>query len=72
MGAYGELFGGHKLRNDRDENLAGQGHDPGGPLDLDGGVVYLAPPSTESDQGPAPDGDRPDDLTDERSDRDEL
>ncbi|QGK71144.1 hypothetical protein GIY23_17915 [Allosaccharopolyspora coralli] len=44
MGAYGNLFGGHKARNDRDDQSNGQGYDPGGPLDLDSGVVHLAPP----------------------------
>lgn len=43
MGAYGELFG-RKLKHDGDPAGAGRKHDPGGPLDLDQGVVFLAPP----------------------------
>lgn len=43
MGAYGELFG-RKLKHDGDPASAGRKHDPGGPLDLDQGVVFLAPP----------------------------
>lgn len=43
MGAYRELFG-RKLNNDDDPAGPAQKHDPGGPLDLDRGVVFLAPP----------------------------
>lgn len=43
MGAYGELFG-RKLKHDGDPAGPGRKHDPGGPLDLERGVVFLAPP----------------------------
>lgn len=43
MGTYGELFG-RKLKHDGDPTGPRQKHDPGGPLDLDRGVVFLAPP----------------------------
>jgi hypothetical protein len=49
MGAYGELFPGRKLRHDGDQGAPGREHDPGGPLDLDKGVVFLAPPAAEDD-----------------------
>lgn len=45
MGAYGELFPGRKLRHEGDQGSPGREHDPGGPLDLDRGVVFLAPPA---------------------------
>lgn len=44
MGKYGELFPGRKLEHQGDQGTAGRQHDPGGPLDLESGVVYLAPP----------------------------
>lgn len=50
MGTYGELLGGRKLRHEGDQGAPGREHDPGGPLDLDRGVVFLAPP-------PSPAGD---------------
>lgn len=43
MGAYGELFG-RKLNHDGDPAGPARKHDPGGPLDLDRGVVFLAVP----------------------------
>lgn len=52
MGAYGELFPGRKLRHEGDRGTPGQEHDPGGPLDLERGVVFLAPPQQgEGDDG---------------------
>ncbi|GAA0533725.1 hypothetical protein [Saccharopolyspora thermophila] len=48
MGAFRELFPGRKLKHEGDESGVGQQHDPGGPLDLDSGVVYLAPPEQPS------------------------
>jgi hypothetical protein len=43
MGAYGELFGRNKLRSDGTPTGPEQEHDPEGPVDLERGVVYLAP-----------------------------
>lgn len=44
MGQLGEMFPGAKLRKDTPEEAGtGQRFEPG-PLDLDGGVVRLAPP----------------------------
>ncbi len=59
MGKYGELFPGRKLRHEGDGGAPGREHDPGGPLDLDRGVVYLAPPSRDDSeqQKDAPDRD---------------
>lgn len=48
MGKYGELFPGRKLKHQGDQGTAGRQHDPGGPLDLESGVVYLAPPEPEA------------------------
>ncbi|GAA2348033.1 hypothetical protein GCM10009854_26600 [Saccharopolyspora halophila] len=48
MAALGEMFPGSKLKHEGDEEGAGRGHDPGGPLDLEQGVVYLAPPQQET------------------------
>jgi hypothetical protein len=43
MGQLGELFPGAKLRRETpEEEGSGQGFEPG-PLDLDGGVIRLAP-----------------------------
>ncbi|MHA6805428.1 hypothetical protein [Salinifilum ghardaiensis] len=47
MARLGELFPGRKLQHEGDQDGAGRKHDPGGPLDLDSGVVYLAPPERE-------------------------
>ncbi|GAA4861159.1 hypothetical protein [Saccharopolyspora rosea] len=47
MGKYGELFPGRRLRHDGDQGGTGREHDPGGPLDLDSGVVFLAPPKQD-------------------------
>ena len=55
MGKYGELFPGRKLKHQGDQGTAGRQHDPGGPLDLESGVVYLAPP--QSEQAPAEDSE---------------
>lgn len=49
MAALGEMFPGRKLKHEGDQDGAGRGHDPGGPLDLEQGVVYLAPPKPETD-----------------------
>jgi hypothetical protein len=57
MGSYGELVPGRKLKHEGDQGAPGREHDPGGPLDLDRGVVFLAPP-TQDDQ-PADDADVP-------------
>ncbi|HVV24708.1 MAG TPA: hypothetical protein VHF06_35080 [Pseudonocardiaceae bacterium] len=58
MGQLGELFPGAKIRKDTPEEAGnGQKFEPG-PLDLDSGVVRLAPrPATPPD----PDGDAADD-----------
>lgn len=50
MGKYGELFPGRKLKHEGGQGTAGRVHDPGGPLDLDSGVVYLAPPQQDDSQ----------------------
>ncbi len=47
MGSYGELFPGRKLKHEGGQGSAGREHDPGGPLDLDRGVVFLAPPAEQ-------------------------
>ncbi|HEX4701727.1 MAG TPA: hypothetical protein VH352_06320 [Pseudonocardiaceae bacterium] len=53
MGQLGELFPGAKLRREiPDEAGSGQRFEPG-PLDLDGGVIRIAPrpaPRTEDDE----------------------
>lgn len=49
MGKYGELFPGRKLKHQGDQGSAGRQHDPGGPLDLESGVVYLAPPQQSAE-----------------------
>ena len=50
MGQLGELFPGAKLRKETPEDAgSGQRFDPG-PLDLEGGVIRLAPKPTEDDQ----------------------
>lgn len=48
MPSFGELFPGRKLKHEGDDGAPGREHDPGGPLDLDRGVVYLAPPEQHS------------------------
>ncbi|WP_243792432.1 hypothetical protein [Saccharopolyspora gloriosae] len=55
MASYGELFPGRKLRHEGDQGTPGREHDPGGPLDLDRGVVFLAPPKQEPAESPAAD-----------------
>ena len=55
MGAYGELFPGRKLKHEGDQGAPGREHDPGGPLDLDRGVVFLAPPQRD-EQAPSGEG----------------
>ncbi|OLR94023.1 hypothetical protein [Actinokineospora bangkokensis] len=54
MATFGELIPGSKLRKVTDEDAGtGERADPGGPLDLDSGVVFLRPRAdrpTESDE----------------------
>lgn len=45
MGVHGELFPGKKLRHVGDRGAPEEEHDPGGALDLDSGIVFLAPPN---------------------------
>lgn len=47
MARHGELFPGRKLKHEGDQGGVGREHDPGGPLDLDRGVVFLAPQKQE-------------------------
>lgn len=47
MGVFGEVFPGRKLKHEGDQGSPGREHDPGGPLDLERGVVYLAPPDQQ-------------------------
>ncbi|MCI2422063.1 hypothetical protein MOQ72_31990 [Saccharopolyspora sp. K220] len=44
MASYGELLPGRKLKHEGDQGGISREHDPGGPLDLERGVVFLAPP----------------------------
>lgn len=45
MARLGDLFPGRKLQHEgNDQDAIGRKYDPGGPLDLDRGVVFLAPP----------------------------
>ncbi|WP_460954942.1 hypothetical protein [Parasphingorhabdus pacifica] len=61
MAAHGELFPGRKLKYEGDQGSPGREHDPGGPLDLDRGVVFLAPPQQDDQAPPAEEpGDGPD------------
>ncbi|WP_433869875.1 hypothetical protein [Saccharopolyspora sp. CA-218241] len=60
MASYGELVPGRKLRHDGDQGGISRGHDPGGPLDLDSGVVFLAPPKRDQPDDDAPDEPRDD------------
>lgn len=53
MSVFRELLPGRKLQHEGDQGSPGREHDPGGPLDLDKGVVYLAPPSPQRDDEPA-------------------
>ncbi|MEU6130121.1 hypothetical protein ABZ805_13210 [Saccharopolyspora sp. NPDC047091] len=57
MASYGELFPGRKLRHEGDQGAPGREHDPGGPLDLDRGVVFLAPPKRDTGTEEAPEQD---------------
>ncbi|QUH04651.1 hypothetical protein HUO13_31240 [Saccharopolyspora erythraea] len=50
MGFVGALFPGRKLRHEGDQGAPGREHDPGGPLDLERGVVFLAPPDRDAAQ----------------------
>lgn len=47
MATFGELIPGMKLRKVADEDAGtGERADPGGPLDLEAGVVFLRPRAT--------------------------
>lgn len=48
MGVFGEVSPGRKLKHEGDQGSPGREHDPGGPLDLERGVVYLAPPDQQA------------------------
>lgn len=61
MASYGELFPGRKLRHEGDQGTPGREHDPGGPLDLDRGVVFLAPPAKEEPAEPPAEHDADED-----------
>ncbi|WP_406688928.1 hypothetical protein REH65_22080 [Saccharopolyspora sp. ID03-671] len=52
MAAIGEMFPGRKLKHEGDQDGVSRKHDPGGPLDLDKGVVFLSPrePAAKQDQ----------------------
>ncbi|MBE9376258.1 hypothetical protein IQ251_17550 [Saccharopolyspora sp. HNM0983] len=58
MSSYGELVPGRKLKDEKDEGGISKNYDPGGPLDLDRGVVYLAPPA-QDDADSADDEEKP-------------
>lgn len=58
MGSYGELFPGRKLKHEGDQGSPGREHDPSGPLDLERGVVFLAPPARDDEETPADDTDQ--------------
>ncbi|MBA8825231.1 hypothetical protein FHX42_002582 [Saccharopolyspora lacisalsi] len=58
MGAYGELFPGRKLKHEGDQGSPGREHDPGGPLDLDRGVVFLSAPAKAERESPGEDADQ--------------
>lgn len=51
MASYGELFPGRKLKHEGDGGSPGREHDPGGPLDLQRGVVFLSPPEQQPQSG---------------------
>lgn len=57
MGTHGELFPGSKLKHEGGHGTAGREHDPGGPLDLERGVVFLAPPSEDHSKETTEDDD---------------
>ena len=59
MASYGELFPGRKLKHEGDGGSPGREHDPGGPLDLERGVVFLSPPEQQA----APEQQTPDQPT---------
>ena len=59
MSSYGELVPGRKLKDEQDEGGIAKNYDPGGPLDLDNGVVYLAPPAQNDDEDTDEDGQAP-------------
>ncbi|MEV0245217.1 hypothetical protein AB0H76_01360 [Nocardia sp. NPDC050712] len=54
MGVIGELFPGQKLADEGGEDSNGQPHRPV-ELDLDAGVVRLAPPPRRDESAAAPD-----------------
>ncbi|GAA4619689.1 hypothetical protein GCM10023108_45820 [Saccharopolyspora hordei] len=55
MASYGELLPGRKLKHEGDQGGISEQHDPGGPLDLERGVVYLAPPAKPARDEPEDD-----------------
>lgn len=61
MANFGELFPGRKLKHEGDQDGISREHDPGGPLDLERGVVFLAPPerpaADDSDDSAGPERD---------------
>lgn len=58
MAALGEMFPGRKLKHEGDQDGSGQGHDPNGPLDLDKGVVFLAPRQQPAKDEPDEDAEK--------------
>ncbi|MFI9504499.1 hypothetical protein [Nocardia sp. NPDC052566] len=50
MGVIGELFPGQKLQDEGSEDSDGQAHRPRVALDLDAGVVRLAPVKPAEDE----------------------
>ncbi|WP_165939652.1 hypothetical protein [Saccharopolyspora aridisoli] len=56
MAAIGEMFPGRKLKHEGDQDGVSRDHDPGGPLDLDRGVVFLAPREAAAKEEPDEDG----------------
>jgi hypothetical protein len=50
MGRFGKLFPGQKLKHDGGQDGVSRKYDPGGPLNLDQGVVFLAPPKRDDDR----------------------
>lgn len=59
MARFGELFPGRKLQHEGDQGGVDREYDPGGPLDLDRGVVYLAPPENNDTTDTANNEDTP-------------
>lgn len=50
MGQLGEMFPGHKLRKESDDEGTGEKYEETGPLDLSTGMVRLTPrPARKSD-----------------------